>query len=203
MANAFNETSKQLPAFSCLAMKSWCTAPIAIIAWRMEGAAKLAWGTRFSQKSGEKHPDNLGAVTVLKKKYVFLSIGSSFALRESDLESDFFCPGLVSDIGAYPSHLRPVEVHLLQNGFSSPHLTLRILLDVSQLKGVRVRNARCCYVLASDASCSDRSTTYSISMSGFGLHGGQMESLDGELGWGTWVGNLDEPHEEEGASWPS
>lgn len=98
----------------------------------MEGAVEPAWGTRFSQKYGEKQPDSLGAVTVLKNWRMFRSIGSSLEL-ESDLGGDLLCPGLVSEGGAYPSHLRPVEVHLLQKGFSSPHLTRRILSKVSTL----------------------------------------------------------------------
>jgi len=37
---------------------------------------------------------------------------------------------------AYPSHFRPVEVHRLQKGFPSSHLTLRILkaISVTQVK---------------------------------------------------------------------
>jgi hypothetical protein len=91
-------------------------------------------------------------------------------LGESDFGGDLFCPGLVSDGGAYPSHLRPVEVHLLQKGFSSPHLTRRILQNVSSLKRVQFERALLWYVLAGDAACPDRSATYPVSVGRLGLH---------------------------------
>jgi hypothetical protein len=47
--------------------------------------------------------------------------------REAVLFVELSRPGLLG--GAYPSHFLPVEVHLLQKGCSSPHLTLLILLQ--------------------------------------------------------------------------
>lgn len=89
--------------------------------------------TLRSQKFDEKLPDNLGAVKVVKKDIVLCSTGSSIGLR-GRLAGTPLWVGLrvLAGVGvAYPSHFRPVEVHRLQFGFSSPHLTRRILEQVS------------------------------------------------------------------------
>jgi hypothetical protein len=60
----------------------------------------------------------------------------------------------------------------LQKGFSSPHLTRRILRRLAgwSLKQILLSPN----LLASDASCPDRSATDSVSVCGLGLHVGQM-----------------------------
>ena len=126
-------------------------------ACRIAGSKSVAWITLRSQKSGEKYPDNLGAVNVRKKYSNRCSAGSRLGLGEGYFagdDGDFREPseGLT---GAYPSHFRPVEVHLLQHGFSSPHLTLRILLRCQPDTGTQMEAIACLLIdlLAGNTSC--------------------------------------------------
>lgn len=89
--------------------------------------------TLRSQKFDEKLPDSLGAVKVVKNDNILCSTGSSIGLRGGLSGAPLWVGlGVLAGVGAaYPSHFRPVEVHRLQCGFSSPHLTRRILEQVS------------------------------------------------------------------------
>jgi hypothetical protein len=73
-------------------------------------------------------------------------------LRETAFLVGLIVLGLLG--GAYPSHFLPVEVHLLQKGCSSPHLTLRILLQRQFMSTKRRKwgNVAVVVILASDTT---------------------------------------------------
>ena len=106
-----------------------------------------------------------------KKCSILSSIGSPVFFKERYLVGDFGTAGSGFLTGPYPSHLRPVEVHLLQKGFPSSHLTLRILSRGELVFYNQVVNIfQSLNLLAGDTSCSHRRPTNSISMTRLGLH---------------------------------
>lgn len=136
-------------------------APIATTACRIVGSNILICTTFFSQKSGEKAPVKLGPVAVAKKYRSRCSAGSIDVVGLHFGADAVRCVTAVVALpaclgGPYPSHFLPVEVQRLQNGFSSPHFTLRILVFyisqkpivlclpfVSQIKGVQEDSLAC------------------------------------------------------------
>lgn len=146
---------------------------MAIAACRIAGSTSAARTTRRSQKSDENCPDSLGAVNVRKKYKHRCSIGSSVGVCGIYLDGDDAgdrrgeLSGLLT--GAYPSHFLPVDVHLLQHGFSSPHFTLRILLAGQPDAGTEVVRLLI-DLLAGNTSCSRGSPTHSETITRLGLH---------------------------------
>jgi len=160
-------------------------------ACRIAGSTSAARTTRRSQKSDENCPESLGAVNVRKKYKHRCSMGSRAVVCGIYLDGDDGdrrgeLSGLLT--GAYPSHFLPVDVHLLQHGFSSPHFTLRILL-ACQADAGNEGERLLIDLLAGNTSCSRGSSTHSKTITRLGLHVGSLVDRSKKF-WGKrrWVG---------------
>lgn len=154
-------------------MKSWWMAAMAMAACWIADSTLAASTTRLCQKSGQKCPGSFDAVTVRKKENNCCSMESRLYWGTLFVGNNGGRCGELPEAltGVYPLHFRLLEVHLLQQGFSSPHLTFRVLLQSQSHPSTKQRRPwPAGDLLACNATCPRGCSTSSKAISRFMLH---------------------------------